>query len=279
MRTNEEMRLRSRLNLPREHGAWVMLYASFVLGLAVAGKINAAIVLLLIATTAVFVSRESLLIYWRAHKRRRKSQSSAAAARLLLVYFLATAASGIALILVYGLYGILFFAVAGAALLVINAWQAAGLEDRTVTGEAIAIAGLTLTAPAAYYVSSGTLNRTALWLWAVSALYFASSVFYIKLRVTALHARKMDDARRARRQCLSYHSFLLVSLMVMALTRSLSLFVLIAFTPVLVRAFWSLIKPASQLNLKRIGIAEIIYSLIFVVFATLTFKVIVVAVP
>lgn len=256
-----------------------MLYASFVLGLAVAGDINAAVGLLLIATTAVFVSRESLLIYWRARRRGRKSQSSAAARRLLLTYWLATAASGMALILVYGLYATLFFAVSGAALLLINAWKATDLEDRTVTGEAIAIAGLTLTAPAAYYVSSGTLNRTALWLWAISALYFASSVFYIKLRVTTLHARNINDARRARRQCLGYHSFLLISLLIMALTRSLSLFVLIAFTPVLVRAFWSLVKPARQLNLKRIGIAEIIYSLIFLVFATLTFKLITVAVP
>src|SRR5262249_18457305 len=107
----------------------------------------------------------------------------------------------------------------------------------------------------------------------LSALYFASSVFYVKLRVASLHAKKMEDKRRARRQCVGYHTFLLVSLLALALTRSLPLFALIAFAPVMTRAFWSALKPARQLNLKRIGIAEIIYSLIFLIFVTLSFRV------
>ena len=106
----------------------------------------------------------------------------------------------------------------------------------------------------------------------LSAAYFASSVFYIKLRVTGLHAKKPDDKRRARWQCVGYHGFLLVSLLALAITRSLPLFLLIAFAPVLARTAWSLLKPSKQLNLKRIGIAEIIYSLIFLIFTAVTLR-------
>lgn len=266
------MSLRKSLNLPKEHGAWAMLYVPFVLGVAVAGRINLAVLLLLLATSALFISRESLLVWWRARKRGRQSQSAMDSRRLLLIYFAIAALTGLPLVLVYKFYWLLLFGFLGAVLLVINGWKATDFEDRTVESEVLAIAGMTMTAPAAYYVASGQWGTKAFWLWALSAAYFASSVFYIKLRVTGLHAKKPDDKRRARWQCVGYHGFLLVSLLALAITRSLPLFLLIAFFPVLARTAWSLIKPSNQLNLKRIGIAEIIYSLIFLVFTAMTLR-------
>ncbi len=267
------MRLRSSLNLPREHGAWAMLYVPFVLGLMVAGKINLAGIFLLLATTALFISRESLLIWWRARKRGRHTDSAKQAGRLLLTYLAIAAASGIPLIMVYEYYWLLPLALIGTTLLAINGWQATDLEDRTVQGEVMAIAGLTMTAPAAYYVADGAMNQTSFWLWALCAAYFASSVFYVKLRVTGLHSKKVEDKHRARWQCIGYHAFLLVSLLALAFTRSLSLFALIAFAPALARTLRSLLQPERQLDLKRIGIAEIIYSIIFLIFTTLTFRI------
>ena len=266
------MSLRSSLKLPKEHGAWAMLYVPFVLGIAVAGTINLAVLLLLLATTALFVSRESLLVWWRARKRGRQNQSAMESQRLLLLYGAVATLTGLPLILVYQFYWLLLFGLLGAALLIINGWKATEFEDRTVQSEVLAIAGMTMTAPAAYYVASGQWGSKALWLWALSAAYFASSVFYIKLRVTGLHSKKPDDKRRARWQCVGYHGFLLVSLLALAITRSLPLFLLIAFAPVLARTAWSLFKPSNQLNLKQIGIAEIIYSLIFLIFTTMTLR-------
>lgn len=266
------MSLRKSLNLPKEHGAWAMLYVPFVLGVAVAGTINLPVLLLLVATSALFISRESLLVWWRAQKRGRQSQSATDSRRLLLIYLAVAALTGLPLVLVYSFYWLLLFGFLGGALLVINGWKATDFEDRTVESEVLAIAGMTMTAPAAYYVSSGQWGAKALWLWILSAAYFASSVFYIKLRVTGLHAKKPDDKRRARWQCVGYHGFLLVSLLALAITRSLPLFLLIAFAPVLARTAWSLLKPSKQLNLKRIGIAEIIYSLIFLIFTAVTLR-------
>jgi YwiC-like protein len=60
------MSLRSALKLPKEHGAWVMLYVPFILGVAVAGHVDWNVLLLLLSTTAMFISRESLLVCWRA---------------------------------------------------------------------------------------------------------------------------------------------------------------------------------------------------------------------
>lgn len=266
------MSIRSKLKLPKEHGAWAMFYVPFVLGLTVAGKIWLPVVLLLLATSALFISRESLLVWWRAQKRGRKTENSGQAGQLLIFYGLIAAAAGAPLILAYHFYWLLPLALIGCVLLAVNGKQATEFEDRSVQSEVIAIAGLTMTAPAAYSVALGEWNQTALWLWALSAAYFASSVFYVKLRVTGLHAKRPEDRHRARRQCIVYHSFLLASLVALAVTRSLPLFVLIAFAPVLARTLWSLLKPAESLNLKRIGMTEILYSLIFLIFTTLTFR-------
>ncbi|MBL8166624.1 MAG: YwiC-like family protein [Acidobacteria bacterium] len=266
------MNIRTSLKLPKEHGAWAMLYVPFVLGAIVGGDFGLPIVLLLLAVTALFIARESLLVWWRAHNRRRTTDNARQAGRLLLFYGAIAVTSGIPLLLVYRLYWLLPLALLGCILLAVNGKQATEFADRSVASEVMAIIGLTMTAPAAYLAARGQNAAVTLWLWALSAAYFASSVFYVKLRVTGLHAKRPKDKQRARWQCVGYHAFLLLSLLALAVTRSLPLFALIAFAPVLARTTWSLFKPTETLNLKHIGLSEIAYALIFLLFTTLTFR-------
>ncbi len=107
------MNLRSSLKLPKEHGAWAMLYVPFVLGVAVAGTVSWAVLLLLLATTALFISRESLLVWWRARKRGRQSQSAMDSQRLLLIYVSVAALTGLPLVLVYKFYWLMLFGMLG----------------------------------------------------------------------------------------------------------------------------------------------------------------------
>jgi hypothetical protein len=246
-----------------------MLYVPFILGVCVAGELNTPALLLLAATTALFISRESLLTWYRSKLRGR---TNLRAARLLVIYLAITFLCGIPLLLVYRLYWLLPLGVIGALLLAANARQAGVHQDRSLGGESLAIVGLTMTAPAGLYVASGRIGVTAVILWLLSVAYFASSVFYIKLCVTEVHARKEEQRRRARWQCVGYHAFLLLSLLTWAITSSIPLFLLIAFGPILVRTTWRLLRPAKKLSLKRIGLAEIAYSVAFLVFVVLAFR-------
>ena len=264
------MSFRSQLKLPREHGAWAMLYVPFVLGVMVVGRINGAVCLLLLATTALFISRESLLVWWRARARGRQAGG---AGKLLLIYLALAAAAGLPLIFVWRLIWLVPMGVVGIALLLINGQQAAKLEERSSGNEVLAICGLTLTAPASYYVARGQWEGAAFWLWLLSAGYFASSVFYIKLRLYSLNRRKEEAQRRARRSCASYHSILLVALAALLISGNLPLFALMAFAPVLARAFWRLLKPVRQVNLRRAGILEIVYSVVFLLGIALSYRV------
>jgi hypothetical protein len=261
--------MRKSLRLPKEHGAWAMLYVPFAVGALVAGTGSLRLLLLLLSVTFVFIARESLLAWWRLRNRGREDLE---ARRFMIAYLLVAALFGVPLLVVYKLYWLAPIAVATLILVVVNAQQAVRREDRSMAGEMMAIAGLTLTAPAAFYVSLGAFDRTALWLWALCALYFASSVFYVKLRVHTINPRKAEARRQSWWRCALYHSFLFASLLSLAITGSLNLFALAAFSPVLIRAFWHLASPVRQINLRRVGWLEIIYSVVFLIFTTLTFR-------
>src|SRR5262249_40827381 len=175
------MSLRYTLKLPKEHGAWAMLYVPFVLGVAVAGRVNWPVLFLLLSATAVFISRESLLVFWRAHARGR---DAAETGRTLLLYFALAAAFGLPLILAVKLFWLIPLGVIGAALLLINGRQATRMEERSTTGGIMAIAGLTMTAPAAYYPPSGRWEMTALWVWLFGPAYIASHRFFTTLSLS-----------------------------------------------------------------------------------------------
>lgn len=264
------MKVRSTLRLPKEHGAWAMLYVPMVAGALVAGEFNLRVVWLFFSTSFLFIARESLLAWWRA---RHRGQAQPQAFKTLFIYTAMAGVCGAPLVLVYKLYWLMPMAAATAGLLFYNAVQATRREDRTIAGEVMAILGMTLTAPATYYAARGAWAAEALWLWALCALYFTSSVFYVKLRVHWLNRRKQEQRRQSWWRCAIYHTCLLAVLVTIAATGNLSLLVLVAFAPVLGRSFWHLAKPAERINLKRIGVTEIVYSLVFLIFVTLSLRI------
>ena len=264
------MSKRSQWKLPREHGAWAMLYVPFAVGALVGWSAPLRVMLTGLSVTFVFIARESLLIWWRARSRGQRNDQ---ALRFMVSYVALAGVFGVPLLLVYHLYWFVGMGVVAAALLAINAWQAVRRIDRTIGGEMMAIAGLTLTAPAAYYAAGGAFDTKAVWLWVLCASYFASSVFYVKLRVSTINPRLHKDRRETWYRCAFYHALLLGSLVTLALTGSLNVFAAAAFAPVLTRSLWYLARPVRQVNLRRVGWLEMVYSLVFLIFTTLNFRI------
>jgi hypothetical protein len=247
-----------------------MLYVPFAIGTLAAGSISMRLMFLLLSVTFVFIARESLLVWWRSRSRGQKDNQ---ALKYLAIYLLLGGTFGMPLIAVWRSYWLVPVSIGTLLLLAFNARQAIQREDRTTASEIIAIAGLTLTAPAAHYVALGHLDLTALWLWVLCSMYFASSVFYVKLRVSTLNPRKETERRESWRLCALYHGFLLASLLLMAFGGSVSLLVLAAFAPVLIRSLFYLARPVRRINLRLVGWLEVGYSVVFLVFMTLTFRV------
>ncbi len=255
--------------LPKEHGAWAMLYTPLALGVAAAGRLPWTVLLVVVAATLVFTGREGLAAWSRARKQGRAPEP---ALGLVLAELGVAAGCGAVLVLRERLFGLVPLAIAAFALFTIHFAQLRRREQRTFEAEILAIVGLTLTAPAAYYVTRGHWDATAVWLWALCALYFASSVFYVKLRVLALQPRKDREHRGVRTGAIAYHAILLAALVGLVVAGKLPVVVLLAFLPILARTTWSLVRPARSVNLRRVGVLEILYSVNFLVFTVLAFS-------
>jgi hypothetical protein len=178
-----------------------MLYVPFLAGTILAERFSWACLLLGLSVTFVFFGRESF-VGWR--RSRSRGVPAAEAGRLALIYLGAAALLLSPLIILKDLLWLVPIGLITLTLLGFNARQAVRREDRTIKGELLAIFGLTMTAPAAYYVASGVMEKTALWLWVLCGFYFASSVFFVKLRVSSVSSRKPELREAAWRGCAAY---------------------------------------------------------------------------
>lgn len=105
----------------------------------------------------------------------------------------------------------------------------------------LAVGGLTLTAPAAWYVTTGALDGRAWWLWLLNVLCFAGGVFYVKSHVAAAIRLRPFESLAERAQdgaaVLVYHAGLVAVPLALASHGVISFWALLAYAPVVARGF------------------------------------------
>ena len=173
--------------IPREHGVWPMFLVPLLVGAGVAPISDGMVGLLLSAAIFAHVARYELLLLVRL-------RAKGGVDRRAFLLFLSSSALAFtsALFLVLEARWLLLSLGGGALLfMALHTFLALKRTERSIHGELLGIAGLTMTAPAAYYVAAGELNVAAFTLWLLSFLYFGRSVFYVKMKVAA-HGKRGD---------------------------------------------------------------------------------------
>lgn len=262
---------------PREHGAWVMLLLPLLVG-GVVGDHPGDMRMLELAAAAVlaFAARNAASLFWR-----RRTNTIAGwwtiiygTSALLLGLPLVTGPSGTAasmrLLALAVLPSIVLF-----TLLVIV--KPRSRFDRTTVGEIVGVAALTATGPAAYLVSSGRLDRSAIVLWAVNFIYYSGGVIYVKMRLDAMkHRADWTQSTKFATGYLHLVSTLFVGAGVFVLAAEWpahGMLIAAAFAPALTRGVigWTLLKPVLP-RLKVLGIAEAIIAVWFSLFLVLALR-------
>jgi hypothetical protein len=265
--------------IPHEHGAWVMLYAPMVVGFGAAGGTDVRMWLLLtLLVTSVFLGREAAGLLLR----RRAKPGTAV---WLGIYALTGAAAAAGLFASYSVAGLLAVGFVAAALFAIHSVlllrPSRKRLDRTITGELIGTAALTLTGAAAYSVAAGPLGLTALAIWGACTGYFGGGILYVKMWLEAVKQRqKWNRAVRMEvgRPTVCYYALLTVVFGTFAvqLGGTAGILLLTAFLPSLVRAAVGYSRLSNRLpNLTRVGLLEAALAIWFTIFSTAAFRLLV----
>jgi hypothetical protein len=126
----------------------------------------------------------------------------------------------------------------------------------------IGAAGLTSTAPAAYYVVTGRLGVTAWALWAANLLFAMNQIQFVQLRIHAARAANRNEKVFAGRWFL-VGQIVVIALAVASVGPLFPWYAAVAFLPILLRGFaWFVAKPA-PLAVHALGKSELLYAAIF----------------
>lgn len=238
--------------MPREHGAWGILLIPFATAVGIAGTWNLPVALLLVSVMCFYVARTSFL-----------KQDTTWTLVLL-------AGSAVCLAPLLGVWRLWWLAALGA----VTAPLAFRKTGRSVVAQLIAVAGLTLTAPAAWYVATGHLDRHAWLLWALNFLYFAGGVFYVKMHVAAAIRRKPFETAAERIRLgttnLVFYGGLTLCVAGLAMAHQIPWLATLAFAPVVARAAIGVGRLSSTLRIQRLGWTEVAHSAMFAVLLILT---------
>lgn len=174
---------RFRAYLPKEHGGWFLFLTPLAVGLAVAWQWQRAALAFVVAGLALFLIRPPLDLALKSWRGTRTRADLPALLTWLLIYGALIAAAGGSLVFLDGRWGLIPLGALGVALIGLQLWAANARLARTLWGEVIGAAGLSLAAPAAHYATTGAWSVTAAALWLLTAIIGVGGVLYSRWRL------------------------------------------------------------------------------------------------
>ncbi len=253
--------------LPKEHGAWGMVFTPFFIAAGMAWCFDLKMVFLLFSIFFFYVARrpfEELIGYGSSRKQPLLKK------RILYLWLIAYMFSGflftIPLIYKYQLYWLVLFGGLFTLFMLINVVQIKIGNRRSVSGELIGIGGLCITAPMGYYVATGSMGWFNFFAWCAIFLYYSRSVFYVKLRVRAVSAKgqfpnALNKVFFAWRY-ISCHFGMLAAVYIISLLSHVE-WVVIAYIPITMQSMYGISKLDGKLNIKSLGYIEVFHSILF----------------
>lgn len=257
--------------IPREHGAWVMIYVSTAIGLTSVSRPSAFYGLLfVVALTGIFFAQNAAGILLRGHR-------ESGTQRWLALYALTSCAFGGALFLSPHRWALGFFLVPAAALFgyqVRSVWPRHKRVDRSLTTEILTTVVLVMPAPAAAIAAGGTALFATLPGWALCAAYFVGSTVYVKSRIASIVGERGEN-NATRWAVLLVHGaqLLLCAAAWRGADGSVAGLLIAGFVPSWIRALITLTRGKGLSSIRRLGMQEAVLACWFAVCAGVALRV------
>lgn len=251
--------------LPPEHGGWFLLLGPFLFGAIAAAQPNADLFVLLLFALASYIARQPLTLLVKALSGRRARSDARSA-------FFALAATGALALLLLGIliwrgYAfLLWLGIPAALVLAWQLWLVTQREERQIGIELVGAGMLALTAPAAYWVSVGSMTTTGWWLWLLAWLYAASSIVYVYLRLKQRRMKEMPtraEQWREGRRTLLYIGASIALTLALARLQFVPLWTPLVFALAGAHYVYGITHPCVGIKPARIGIEQSLATLLF----------------
>lgn len=254
---------------PREHGAWGLLLVPLATGGALgvlAGGNAFPLAAFTVAAIALFWLRSPLESWLGSGAIRAQTKEERRGVGLTILLLAAVAALALAALFFEARGNILdlllFGLIAGAAFVAQNFLRKLGRGTRTLS-QIVGTVGLTVTAPAAYFVVTGELNREAAALWMANFLFAGNQIHYVQLRIHSARATHFSEKFESGRNFLLGEIVLGATVVCAWYFHLLNGLAAFAFCPLLVRgAVWFFESP-QPLRVRRLGWTELCHGILF----------------
>jgi hypothetical protein len=255
------------LVVPREHGAWGILLVPLVTGACVglidggSGRDLAAFTLVALA---LFWLRTPVESWAGASPIRARTAGELRLVRRTAAALAVAAGAGLLWLFAGGRnLGLVWIGCAAAAAFVAQWGVKRAWRSARTAAQAIGAAGLTSTAPAAYYVATSRLDGTAWALWAANLLFAINQIHFVQLRIHAAKAADRGEKLAAGKSFLIGQTVLVGLLTAAGASGVLPWFAAAAFLPVLYRGFAWFAAPPAPLAVHKLGKSELAYACVF----------------
>lgn len=244
-----------KMLIPKEHGAWAMLFAPLLIGMS-ASRPGLYHIPLFLSMLAVYLASNPL-VKWSKNPRRNPELKPWIAGYGM-------AAIGLGLPLLFKYEQLLCYVLPAVSLLLINIGFARHKKERHLLNDLASIGGLSLGGVAAYYVGIHSITLTAWIIWLSCLLLFFGSALHVKSLI------RQKGNRIVKRTANLYHLILVL----LPITAPLAIPALSPYVWMSLAFLFSAVKvwatPCNaSFRILTIGVIEIVNSIWFVIVASI----------
>lgn len=239
-----------RLIMPKEHGAWAMWTAPYIIGMLLAG-FKWAHLLLLISIFFAYISITPLL---QGIRRPREQKEMF---KLSFTYLLIAGILGFPVLINYP--KILFVLLLVAPFFTINIYFVKKKRERAFLNDLAGVIGLSSTSLVAYYVGTKAYSSEIFIVWLLIILFFIGSIFFVKSKIREKNNASFKLAGTIYSIALPIFAIIFFNI-----------YLMLAYLFSTFRLFW--IAKEENPSPMKTGIIEIVNSVWFIIFIVLSFR-------
>ena len=260
---------------PREHGAWGLLLVPLATGGAIGlltGGNGLPLLAFTVATLALFWLRTPVESWLGTSLIRPQTQQEWRSVGVTILILTGVATLALASLFWEGRNPelLLLGLAAGSAFVAQGLLRKLGRPTRMLA-QVVGTFGLTVTAPAAYYLVTGQLNREAWTLWIANFAFAGNQIHFVQLRIHSARVSGWSQKIERGRGFLAGEVLLATTLVIAWHFRLLPGLAALAFLPLLFRGTAWFFDPQKPLVVRRLGWTELAHAVAFGVLLVLGF--------